>query len=334
MEPQQWVEAACWKHCFLSLRVIPSHIGIRKHVRIFGPHMPAQKNRSGKPTKKTKRGGHFQIEIWLKKSAWFRNIFSESSRRQDCEKRKGAPSLDVFLLFYCIGRVFSGASRPLLGSLLGGHIFSFKSRNFFRGPRSHFLVQISELCLEGCIYIFSAILGVQTPALNPPKNMILARCSDTEDHRKWVFGSVSRGSLSGNCHVLQQKDCGLQVSKVWTPHPCRRNKERLLADQVGLKVRFEGSSRCGANWQACVLLSCLRAQPELCHRAPECVCGVSVSVRVSWVCLCACSLVLMQAQQRLLQWRMLRKRKQDKKPPSLRHFCLGVVQGRWMNLCW
>ena len=59
-----------------------------------------------------------------------------------------------------------------------------------------------------------------------------------------------------------------------------------------------------------LLLSCLRAQPELCHRAPECVCGVSVSVRVSWVCLCACSLVLMQ--QRLLQWRMLRKRKQDK----------------------
>ena len=35
-----------------------------------------------------------------------------------------------------------------------------------------------------------------------------------------------------------------------------------------------------------MLLSCVRALPELCRRAPECVCGVSVSVRVSWVCLC------------------------------------------------
>ena len=49
---------------------------------------------------------------------------------------------------------------------------------------------------------------------------------------------------------------------------------------------------------------------ELCRRAPGCVCGVSVSVHVSWVCLCACSLVLMQ--QHLLQWRVLRKRKQEK----------------------
>ena len=30
--------------------------------------------------------------------------------------------------------------------------------------------------------------------------------------------------------------------------PCLgHNKQRLLADQIGLKVRFEGSSRCGAN---------------------------------------------------------------------------------------
>ena len=322
------------KTLFLILRVTPSHIGIRKHVRIFGPHTPAQKKPFWETDEKTKKGGGiFKLRYGWKNRPGSENIFSESSRRQDCEKCKGTPSLDVFLLFYCICCVFSGGSRPFLGSLLGGHIFSFKSRNFFRGLRSHFLVQISELFLEGCVCIFSAILGVQTPALDPPKNMILARCLDTEVHRQCFLGRVSRGSLSGNCHVLQQKDCGLKVSKVWPPHPCLgHNKERLLADQIGLKVRFEGCSRCGANWQACVLLSCLRAQPELCHRAPECVCGVSVSVRVSWVCLCACSLVLMQ--QRVLQWRMLRKRKQDEKPPSLRHFCLGVVQARWMNLCW
>ena len=74
-----------------------------------------------------------------------------------------------------------------------------------------------------------------------------------------------------------------------------------------------------------MLLSCLRPLPVLCHRAPECMCGVSVSVRVSWVCLCAYCLVLMQ--QHLLQWRTLRKRKEDKKkPPSLRHFCLGCTR--------
>ena len=48
-----------------------------------------------------------------------------------------------------------------------------------------------------------------------------------------------------------------------------------------------------------MLLSCLRAQPKLRRRAPECVCGGVCD----WVRLCACSLVLMQ--QRLLQWRML-----------------------------
>ena len=69
---------------------------------------------------------------------------------------------------------------------------------FSRGLRS-------ELFLEGCVYIFSAILGVQTPTLDPPKNIILAKCSDTEVHRKCFRGSVSRGSLSGNCHVLQLK---------------------------------------------------------------------------------------------------------------------------------
>ena len=66
---------------------------------------------------------------------------------------------------------------------------------------SHFLVHTSEIFsrpavtfsrsnfgtfLEGSVYVFSAILGVQTPASlwTAPKNMILARSSDTEVHRK------------------------------------------------------------------------------------------------------------------------------------------------------
>ena len=90
------------KTLFLILRVVPSHIGIRKHVRIFGPHMPAQKKNVLGNRRKNDKGGHFQIEIWLKKRPGSENIFSESSRRQDCEKCKGTSLLDVFLLFYCI----------------------------------------------------------------------------------------------------------------------------------------------------------------------------------------------------------------------------------------
>ena len=131
------------------------------------------KNSFGKPTQKREfrreRGAIFKLRYGWKNRPGSENIFSESSRRQDCETCKGTPSLDVFLLFYCIWCVFSGGSRPFLGSLLGGHIFSFKSRNFFRGLRSHFLVPVSELFLEGCVYIFSPILGVQTPALDPPQ---------------------------------------------------------------------------------------------------------------------------------------------------------------------
>ena len=181
-------------------------------MRIFGPHMPAEKDSSGKPTKKTKRGGHFQIEIWLKKIGLAQKTFSRSHLGDRIVRNARAPPRSMFsCCFTAFDAFFSGGSRPFLGSLLGGHIFSFKSRNFFRGLRSHFLVQISELFLEGCIYIFSAILGVQTPALDPPKNMILARCSEV--HRKCCRGSVSRGSLPGNCHVLQQNDFGLQVLK-------------------------------------------------------------------------------------------------------------------------
>ena len=83
-------------------------------------------------------------------------------------------------------------SRSNLGTFFEvcGHIFSFKFRNFFSRVASIFSRQFSEYKLQ---------------LWSPPKNMSLARCSDTEVHRKCFRGSVSRGSLSGNCHLLQLK---------------------------------------------------------------------------------------------------------------------------------
>ena len=124
----------------------------------------------GNRRKRRKGGGAiFKLRYGWKKSAWIRKHFLGAISETGLWEMQGHPLARFFLLFYCIWCVFSGGSRPFLGSLLDGHIFSFKSRNFFRGLRSHFLVQISELFFEGCVYIFSAILGIQTPPLDPPK---------------------------------------------------------------------------------------------------------------------------------------------------------------------
>ena len=83
-------------------------------------------------------------------------------------------------MFSCCFIAFDAFSREHLGHF-SGHFSGW----------SHFLVQISELFSRsavtfsrsnfgtfsrGCVYIFSAILGVQNSSFgHPPKNMILAR---------------------------------------------------------------------------------------------------------------------------------------------------------------
>ena len=113
----------------------------------------------GHRRKKRKGGAHFQIEIGLKNRPGSENIFSESSRRQDCEECTGAPSLDTscgLITFDAFSREdlghFSGHfsvvafSRSNLGTFFEccSHIFSFKFRNFSGGLRLHFLGHLSE----------------------------------------------------------------------------------------------------------------------------------------------------------------------------------------------
>ena len=165
--------------------------------------MPAQ-NSSGTQTEKRKGGAHFQIEIRLKKSAWFRKHFPRSHLGDRTVRNARAPSRSVFSLFVLLrlGRI-SATSRV---TSRWSDFFVQISEQFSRVAVT-FCRSISVFFLEGCVYIFSGISRSANSSLGtPPKSMFLARCSGVEVHRECFLVSVSRESLSGNFQVLLQKD--------------------------------------------------------------------------------------------------------------------------------